>query len=292
MPSSPGLQAPLWEPLHVGVAEEARGKNLHIYWNAPSDDTDKGGQLDLVSAYETNHYGGLILAPIDTMASRSILLETAQDHIPVVVIDDVGAPKPNRYLSYVSNDEQAGGRLAAERVARLLKGRGSIAVIGISGGVASNTVRENAFEDAIAQIAPRIEVKMRSGDANVTRQQQIVQAIITSPDRIDAIVALSASATRGAFYAKIAAKPHSKLPLIGFDQTLLVPLETGDIDAIIGQNTREIGRRAMRNLIAQMHGEPTPGITLIPPILITRDNLHSPDILRLWDYQYYDWSQQ
>ena len=285
---------PLWEALHAGVADEAAGKDIQIYWNAPPDDADTSDQLDMIGAYKKNRYKGIIFAPIDTMASRSIVLETIEDHIPVVLIDDVKGEEPNRYLSYVDNDERIGGKLAAMRTAKLLRNRGTIAIIGISARVVSTSTREEAFEQALAEIAPQITVTVRRfGDANVIRQQQVAQEIISSPDHhVDAIIALSASSTRGAFYAKITAKPRSRILLIGFDQDLLAPLETGDIDSIIAQDTREIGRRAMSNLISQMHGKPTSGVTLVPPLLITKDNVHSSSISRLWDYQHYDWSRQ
>ena len=107
---------------------------------------------------------------------------------------------------------------------------------------------------------------------------------------MDAIIALTSAATRGVYYAKLVSEPPSHVVILGFDQDLLLPLQTGDVDSIVVQNTREIGRIAMRNLQAQMRGETVQAITLVPPILLTRENLDSSAITQLWEYPLYRWS--
>jgi signal transduction histidine kinase len=62
---------------------------------------------------------------------------------------------------------------------------------------------------------------------------------------------------------------------------MLLPIRTGDVDAVVVQNTRAIGERAARNILAQLHGEPFPARTLIAPLLVTRENLDRPEVISL-----------
>lgn len=283
----------LWEPMHLGVVESARGSGFHIYWNAPANEGDAERQISLVASSLHKAYRGIIFAPDETLVSRSVVLQAINDQIPIVIVDDeLGAPA-GPLLSYVSNDEEAGAKLAATRVAKVLNGRGSIAVIGINPRLESSLTREQDFEHALGIIAPDIHVAIRQwGDTNITHQQQIAQEILDGSAHVDAIIALSATATRGAYYAKIAIEPRPVIVIIGFDQDILAPVQTGDVDAVIIQDTLTIGRVAMQNLEAEMSGRKVTGQTKVVPFLVSRDNIGSEAATQLWSIADHSWSAQ
>jgi ribose transport system substrate-binding protein len=283
----------LWEPLHLGVAEIARSSGQHIYWNAPPDELDQDSQLALVLSCAKRGFRGVIFAPDRSPATRNAVLQLTADRIPVVIVDDDPGPPPGPYLSYVSTDEDIGTDLAASRVAELLHDRGSIAIMGVNPRLESGVSREASFERALALRAPDIRIAVRRfGDELVTPQQQLAQQILERADPVNAIVALTGTATRGAFYAELVEDPRLKIPIVGFDQDLLTPILTGDVDSIIIQDTRTIGQVAMRNLLAQMRGESVQGYTRIPPLLLTRKTFNSPKVQRLWEFSKYQWSSQ
>jgi len=283
----------LWEPMHLGVAEVARAKGLHVYWNAPSDEGDTEKQLRFINVSLTRRYRGLIFAPDETIASRSPVLQALKGGKPVVIVDDQLGPPPGPLLSYVSNDEEAGARLAADRIAKILHGSGSVAIIGISPRLESGILREGSFEKALSSIAPGVRVDVRRyGDSVVTHQQRIAEDILKGPRHIDAIVALTAIATHGAYLAKIAADSPSTIKIVGFDQGLLLPIQSGDVDSVVVQNTRKIGQIAMQNMDEQLRGENVRGLTLIPPMLLTKETIGAPEIRSLWEFAHYRWSGQ
>ena len=91
---------------------------------------------------------------------------------------------------------------------------------------------------------------------------------------------------------KIAADTPAPIKIVGFDQDLLLPIQSGDVDSVVVQNTRAIGQIAMRNLDAQLRGEKVAGVTMVPPILLTRDTSHSSEINGLWDFARHPWREQ
>jgi len=53
------------------------------------------------------------------------------------------------------------------------------------------------------------------------------------------------------------------------------------VDAIITQNSREMGFQAVTSVAAQLQGKIVPGETKIPPVLLTNKNLDSPQTQQL-----------
>jgi ribose transport system substrate-binding protein len=283
----------LWEPFHLGVAETARDSGLSVYWNGPSYEGDIEKQLSFLSSSIARPDSGIIFAPNETFASRSLILDAINRRVPVVIVDDELGPPPGDLLSYVSDDEKAGATLASERLAKLLQGKGTIAVIGISPRLEHGLSRVEDFERDLKRVAPGVRIAVRRfGDAVVTHQQQIAQEILKGPEHIDAIVAMTAIATRGAYFAKLASQPASSVLIIGFDQDMLLPIQSGEVDSVVVQNTREIGRAAMHNLEAQIRGDKVPGTTLVSPLLLTRETIESPAIKHLWEFTSYRWETQ
>lgn len=277
----------------MGVAEVARLSGLHVYWNAPDDEGDTEKQLSLLSRSLSSEYRGFILAPDETLASRSLVLQAIGAGRPVVIVDDELGPPPGPLLSYVSNDEAAGARLAAERIVKILGGSGSVAVIGISPRQENGILREQSFEKALSSIAPDVHIEVRRyGDSVVTHQQRIAEEILNGPRHVDAVVALTATATLGVCFAKLAAASPSAVQVVGFDQGLLLPIQSGEIDSVVVQNTRKIGQIAMQNVISALRQEKVNGVTLVSPMLLTRETIDSPDIKSQWEFSQYRWSQQ
>jgi ribose transport system substrate-binding protein len=281
----------LWEPMHLGAAEIAREDGFQVAWDAPADESEAGKQLHIFATAVARNCRGIVFAPDETLISRTMVLNAVRRGIPVVVVDDELGPPAGPYLSYVSNDEAAGSKLAAERVAKILHGRGSIAILGISPRLESGLSREAHFERELRAVAPEVKIAVRQfGDTVVAHQQQLAQQVMTGPQPVDAIVALTATATRGAYHAKMASTPQSPVLIVGFDQDSLLPVRSGDVDSVIVEDTRRIGQIAMRNL--ESRGHSAAGITLVVPLLLTRETLDSRDIQRLWEFVQYRWEQK
>ena len=281
---------PLWESEHAGAAEIARSNGLSIYWNAPTEDDDTQAQIALVETAQARGYAGIIVAPIETLPLRTPIRNILEHKIPVVVVGTDLGIAPGTKLAYVLNDEEAGGELAAHRIGYVLHGKGSIAILGIDPTLTSNTTRERSFESTLAQEFPQINVVVRQyGLPSVPQEQQAVEQLLHNRESIDAIVALSLASTRGAYYAVAEFGKENTVKLVGFDQDLLPPIRTG-IDSVVAQNTYEMGEAAMEIMNKELHGTSHVSRQIVRPVLITRENIDSPDTRQLLDITW--WSTQ
>jgi ribose transport system substrate-binding protein len=269
----------LWEPAHAGAAHVAQHKGLKVYWNAPTREDDVAGQIDLLEKVVARGYAGIIIAPDQTLPLRSPIRRIVSGGIPIVVVGTNLGVAPSSKLSYVLNDDTVGGQMAARRIGKILRGRGSIAILGINPQLSGITARQRSFEKTLEQEFPDIRVVARRlGYYSVPQEQQVAEDMLTGGAVVDAIVALSHISTRGAFYAMVEFDKTRTIKLVGFDQDLMPPIRTGGIDSVVMESTYDMGRAAMEIMDAQVHGRAVPGISVVAPILMTRENIDSAEI--------------
>jgi ribose transport system substrate-binding protein len=267
----------LWEPEHAGAAEAARARGMAVYWNAPTRPHDVQKQIALLEKVVTRHYRGIVLAPDETLALRTPIKRALATHIPIVVVGTELGIDADTNLSYVLNDEVAGGRLAARRLGFILGGQGGVAVLGLDPKLRSMSLRDRSFEDTLASEFPRIHVVARRlGQTSAAQEQETTEELFRSGTTFDALVALSADATRGAYYALIEFNRAGMIHLIGFDQDLLPPIRNGGLDSVVAQDTYEVGRLAVEQIAGKLDGGRVPDKLIVQPKLLTRENIDSP----------------
>lgn len=269
----------LWEPEHAGAAAAARARGMTVYWNAPTRTNDVQKQIALLEKVVALHYRGIVLAPDETLALRTPIKRALATRIPIVVVGTELGIDPDSNLSYVLNDEAAGGRLAARRLGLILGGHGTVAILGIDPKLRSMTLRDKSFEDTLAAESPRISVvARRPGQAIAAQEQETTEELFRSGITFDALVALSSEATRGAYYALTEFNQAGTIHLIGFDQDLLPPIRNGGLDSVVAQDTYEIGRLAINQIDGKLHGTTVPEKVIVQPKLLTRENMDSAEM--------------
>jgi len=269
----------LWEPEHAGATHVAHTKGLNVYWNASPREDDVEGQIDFLEKVVARGYAGIIITPDQTLPLRTPIRRIVAEGTPIVVVGTNLGIAPSPKLSYVLNDDTAGGQMAARRIGKILNGRGSIAILGINPQLTGITTRERSFENTLEREYPEIHVvSRRLGYSSVPQEQQVAEDILNRGEAVDAIVALSHISTRGAFYALVEFDKTHSIKLVGFDQDLMPPIRTGDMDSVVMERTYDMGRIAMEVMDGQIHNRTVPGMSVVPPMLMTRENIDSPEI--------------
>jgi ribose transport system substrate-binding protein len=255
---------------------------LRVYYQAPTREDDLSSQLGIIERALDRGCNGIILSPVEALPFRTTIRRAVDSGVPTVIVGtDLGIP-PGKKLAYVLNNEEAGGELAARRVARILGGKGTIAIVGISSQLTSTATRARSLETVLAKEFPGIHVTdRRLGLPTVPQEQQVAEELVSKDDHVNAIVALSEASTRGAYYALVEFNRAGEIKLIGFDQDLLEPVRSGGIDSVILQNTYEMGRRAMGIMDEQLRGESPAQQVSLEPLLLTRDNIDSSQVRQM-----------
>jgi ribose transport system substrate-binding protein len=270
----------LWEPAHIGAEIAAHKIQTKVYWNAPTREDDVQGQIALLERVIDRSYVGIVLAPDQALALISPVRRALSKGIPTVVIGSPLAIPPGGKLTYILNDDEQAGKMAAARIARLLHGKGLVAILGIDPDITGVMIRGRSLERALTQNYPEIRiVEKHMGSFNVPYEQQIAEETLRENPNLNAIVALTSASTRGACSALARIHQIHPVKLVGFDDPdIRGPLHNDKLDSLIVQNSPEMGRRAIEAIAAQLQGKSVPPEIKLRPTLVTRENVDSAEV--------------
>ena len=272
----------LWEPEHRGADIAAAKLGAHIYWNAPTREDDFEGQIALIDQAVAKHYRGLVISPDQTLALITPVRRALARRIPTVIVSSPLPIPVQEQLFYVLNDDEAGGRLAAQRIGELLQGRGSVAILGINPDIAGIMARARSLEVSLEQSYPNIHITKRKGSFNMLHEQQMAEEVLKSDPKVDAIVGLMWASTRGALSAIRAGPRGQAVKVVGFDPDgLPLPFDIENLDSVIVQDTQAMGERAVELILASNKGDSASHSIKFQPTVVTRENLDTPEIRAL-----------
>jgi ribose transport system substrate-binding protein len=278
IPQSTG--AMLWDVERLGATAAAEKLAYRIHWNAPTSESDMAGQVSLIDKVVRGKYQGLVLAPNHTLGIRAPLYRAVAAGLPVVIISaQVELPASSR-VSYIVNDDELMGELAATEIARLMHGQGSIALVGLARFTPGVARRVRGAERLLANRYPGISVVSRVGGANSdARTRELTNASIANNPALNGVLSFTAASTRGAHAALKSRSLQTAIPLVGCEQDadLIGYVGTGELAAIVAENTYRMGYEAVGLISDSLAGKPLPAQSLVPPLLITKRNLNSPE---------------
>jgi ribose transport system substrate-binding protein len=272
----------IWEAAHVGAEDAAHRHGASIYWNAPTREDDIEAQIAIVDRVVNERYDGLVLAPDQALALMTPVRRAVARGIPTVVIGSPIAMPSGGDLFYILNDNEQGGRLAAQRVGELLHGTGTVAVLGIDPDVTGIMIRARVFEEVLSKSYPGIRIlDKRMGSFNIPHEQQVAQDTINSHPDLDVIVAMMAPSVEGTLSALQSVAGGGKIKVIGFDIANWPPFDHSNLDCLIQEDTRAMGEQAVDLILARRDGRSAAAQSTVPPRVITRDNMNSPAVQRM-----------
>ncbi len=271
----------MWDGGRRGATEAAGRHNYHIYWNAPRSENDVEGQISLIDRVVRRKYQALVVAPNHALAILVPLRRALAAHLPVVVVSEPLPIVPSDSISYIVNDDERMGELAAEQIAQAVHGRGTIALLGVAPFRKGIALRARSAELYLASHFPEIKVAMRApGALDAAEAQEAVSAILDSHPEVDGILSLTAVSTRAAHFTVPSRSGQHQVKLVGCEQDydLIGYLHNGEIEAIVAENTYRMGYEAIDRIASYWAGKAALGTLTIPPFVITKRNLGSDEV--------------
>ena len=162
------------------LLSEQLGCNVTIDYRAPqtADVVEQNSTLEQAAA---THPAGIALDPVDYEGSKAVIEEIQAQGIPVVLFD---APSPEGSgLTSVGNDFSEQAKLAADKLAEILDGKGKVAVMQGFPSAPNHAERYEAHLEALAAY-PDIEVVDGGIDNDniETAQEQAAAVLAANPD--------------------------------------------------------------------------------------------------------------
>ena len=266
----------MWVNEHVGVNEAALRNSVGIYWNGPTEEGDVEQQIVLAGRAIKSGNFGMILSPSNPFALNTAIQRSLAAGMSVVIVGNPVSLKPEKHLSFVLNDFEESGTLAAHRMRDVLNGQGEILIVGVDTLDLGGSDRSSFFEEVLSREAPGIKVVERlKGPLSFGQAELVTEKAILAHPHLSAILALNTTATRGAVTAVRTTQSMNRILILGCDHNLdlLFLLRQGVIDSLIVQNMRAMGAIAVENILAETSGKPVAPFAYVKPVLITRQNI-------------------
>jgi ribose transport system substrate-binding protein len=275
-----------WNSVKAGAEKAAQEiGGIEIIWKAPTKESDRAAQIQLVQQLVADKVDAVVLAPLDSKALVIPVQEATQAGVKVVIIDSaLDAPVGKDYASYVATNNTLGGQLGGEALINSLDGKGDIVMMRYMVGSAATMERETGFQNAISK-APDIKVISDSQYSGTTSSEAQSKALnmIDTLKLAAGIFTPNESSTDGMLQALRKEGLIKKVKFVGFDSSppLIQALRDGEIDALVAQNPTKMGYIGVKNAVAAIRNESFEANVDTGVVVITKDNIDSDEIVAL-----------
>ncbi len=271
-----------WQTVHAGAVAAGQEFKLEILWDGPPNETDYSRQLEIFDSMMNKHVDGIVVAAADKTILNASLDRAAKASVPVVVFDS-GLDSTN-YVSFVATNNYQAGQLGARQLAKLIGGKGPVAMVSNAPGSASTMDRERGFQDAIKAEFPDVKIVAEQFSmSNRAKAMASAENILTAHPELVGIFASSEPSSVGVSQAVKSRNLAGKLKFVGFDSSdgLVEDLANGTIDALIAQDPFKIGYEAVKAVSEKLNGgSPTKQIDLTA-VVVTKADLDKEEIKKL-----------
>ena len=280
-----GTTHEFWKSVHAGAIKAAQELDVEIIWKGPLQENDRQGQINEVETFINRGVSGICLAPLDDTALRKPVAAAVAKKIPVVIFDS--GIKSDDYTSFVATDNYKGGVLAGEHLAKVLGGKGKIAMLRYMEGSASTAEREQGFLDAIAK-SKDIEVASSNQYAGATtdtaqKASENLLASLKTADgglKVDGLFCPNESSTFGMLRALQSAKLAGKVKFVGFDSSekLAAALKSGELHGTVLQNPVKMGYLTVKSMVDHLRGGKVERRIDTGAAIASPENMEQPEI--------------
>jgi ribose transport system substrate-binding protein len=274
-----------WKAVESGAKQAGDELGVEVLWKGALKEDDRAQQIQLVQQFIAQGVSGIALAPLDHTALVGSVRDARSAKIPVVIFDSGldGTPGAD-FASFIATNNQQGGRMGGDCLAKLLEGQGNVVLLRYVVGSASTAERETGFLAAIAANASmKVLVDNRYAGASAGEAKTEALNMMDQIRAAQGVFCSNESATNGMLLALRQVGLAGKIRFVGFDASppLVEALRNGEIDALVVQNPRRMGYLAVTTLVAAIKGDKVEPSIDTGAVLVTRENMAQPEIAKL-----------
>lgn len=259
-----------YRELEAGLQDAAkrRGYDLII----TSGDFDLAKQQSQIENFIVQRVDAIIVCPADSNGITPALRQATDAGVPVFTADI--AARGNVAVAHVASDNIAGGRLAADYIARALGGQGSVGVI-TQPEVQSTIDREQGFKEEMAK-HPGIKISSLISGAGVRdRALKAADDMLQGDPTLKAIFAINDDSALGALSAA-EARGRNDLIIVGYDATpeAQAAIRRGSaLKADVAQQPRDIGAKTIEAVSRHFDKQPVERTITVPVQIVDAESL-------------------
>ena len=261
-----------------GFEAEARKLKLEPVVDGPAN-FDPAQQTPVLQAVLRKKPDAILLDPTDAKAMVAPIQQAKNAGIPLMTSgNSVDSPVP---FTFISANQQEGGKLAAEKLVELLPQGGKVVVVGAKPGATATDQRQAGFEQAI-KASGKFELLPTQIDTNndPTQASSLLAATLRAHPDLAGVFAVNVNTAKGVINQLRLAKKGGEVKAVAFDAA---PAETqaikeGLLQGAVSQNPRKIGELAVQTMQRYLRGDRNmPKEQPQTPFVIDAENVDTPE---------------
>jgi ribose transport system substrate-binding protein len=267
-------QAAFFNQMRAGAEEEAKKRGVKLVVFNANDASS--AQVNAIDDYVQQKVDGIVVDAIDANAVRGAIRNATAAGIPVVGLDAVLPPGPQK--SQVAVDNTVGSKELAARyldyLAKNPQGTARIGIVGALSSVIQNT-RQKIFQDVITASGKVTVAGVVDGQNTQDVALSAAENLLTANPDLDAIYATGEPAMLGAIAAVQAQGRTGKVKLIGWDLApeVIRGIERGTVLGVLQQDPASMGRDAIVQIDNAHRGKPVQPVVTSPVTWVTKANV-------------------
>jgi ribose transport system substrate-binding protein len=244
-----------YRDLEKALRETAARNNLRLIVN--SGDWDLAKHQAQIENYIVQKVDAIIVCPCDSRGIGPAIQKANSAGIPVFTADI--RAEGGEIVSQVASDNVAGGRQAAEYMAKLLDGKGEVAIID-QPIIQSTIERVRGFTEAMSA-HPGIRIVAKpNGEGVRDKAMKAAEDLLQGYPQLAGIFGINDDSALGAL-AAIEAAGRKGIVIVGFDgipEARQAILRGSALKADVVQYPMEIGRITIETIVKYLSGQPVP----------------------------------
>jgi ribose transport system substrate-binding protein len=257
---------PFFVELKDGAQKAADASGVQLVVVDAQDDPAR--QISSVEDLIQKRVSVILLNPTDSSALAGAVQSAQRANIPVITLDR--GVDGAEVASHIASDNIAGGKMAADFLAKQLGGKGNIIELQGVAGTSAARERGKGFDDEIATTGMKVVAQQ---PANFDRAQglSVSENLLQGNSDVQAIFAQNDEMALGAVQA-LAGK-NKKVLVVGFDGTPdgKKAVQDGQMAATVAQQPEEIGRLGVETAKKLVDKQTVDKSIAVPLKLLTKE---------------------
>lgn len=195
----------------------------------------------------------ILLNPTDSDGLATAVQDANKANIPVITLDR--SVNGGTVVAHIASDNVAGGKMAAEFIAKQLQNKGKVVELEGIAGTSAARDRGQGFHEVIDTQKDIQVVAKQPADFDRSKGMSVMENILQSQPEINAVFAHNDEMALGALQAIEAAK--KQILIVGFDggADAVKAVEEGKMAATVAQQPKLIGELGVQNAEKVAKGE-------------------------------------
>jgi len=249
-------------------AADAHGYKLIV----TSGDFDLAKQQSQIDNFIVQNVDAIVVCPVDSKGIGPAIAKANAARIPVFTADiEAGG---GQVVSHVASDNVAGGRLAADYIAKAIGEKGEVGLVG-EPEVQSTIDRAAGFTEELKKFPGITLVSTLNGEGKRDRSLKVADDMLQAHPNTSAIFAINDESALGVL-SSAQSRHLDKLVIVGYDASAEAQkaiASGGALKADVAQQPGSIGSKTIDAIAAFFAGTPGTARIAVPVRIVDADSV-------------------